>query len=143
MGFLVDRPELKLSLRTTASYVRALSQREYQELVATWRNHFEEMLASGNSVSGARAEALLRAVLPADVFVFSIPGYEFLPSATSPRQDPAYGFEVKVLVAVDFAVLNPEDAIIVDHAMTFTCLCTHEAGMLAEPIFAHARVGPD
>jgi hypothetical protein len=77
--------------------------------------------------------------LPEDVFVFSIPGYRFLPAGTDPQLDPAYGYRAVALRTVNFAIANPRDVILVDVALSFTCLCTHEAGALAEPTFA--RVG--
>lgn len=73
-----------------------------------------------------------------DGFVFSLPGYYYLPSGTDAQLDPAYGFRVTELRVIDFSIANPADAIFVDHELTFTCLCTHEAGALAEPILVPA-----
>jgi hypothetical protein len=135
MTFLSPCSKIEAWLREASSGVRPLSQREYQEVTATWRAQFEGALAAGHLVAGAQAEQSVRALLPRDVFVFSMPGYEFLPSPTDPKMDPVYGYAVDALETIDFAVANTDDAILVDSAMSFSCLCTHEAGAFAEPTF--------
>ena len=120
---------------------RPLDRCEYRELVASWQTQFEPLLKVRDRVTGAKAEVGLRALLPSDMFVFSIPGYRYLPASTNPHHDARYGFHVSQLRTVDFAILNPADAILVDPDMNFTCLCTHEAGAYAEPILAPAAAG--
>jgi hypothetical protein len=134
MTFLSSRPGLEAWLHLVSSNVRPLSQKEYQEVVARWRAQFEGALVAEECVSAAQAEQGMRALLPRDVFVFSMPGYAFLPSATDPKMDPAYGYAADALQTIDFAIANPDDAIFVDRDMSFSCMCTHEAGAFAEPI---------
>lgn len=139
MGFLRDCPAVESWLEQSSSTFRPLAEREYQTVVAEWRERFEHLLRSRALSSGAEAELAALASLPADVFVFSIPGYRFLPAGSDRRLDPAYGYWTVGLRTVDFAIANPWDAIVADVALSFSCLCTHEAGALAEPIFA--RIG--
>ena len=136
MGFLSEPSELVGWLRSAAISVRALEQREYQDIVKRWREQFEPMFYARAFVTGTAAEQAVRAALPADVFVFSLPGYRFLPSGTDPQLSPAYGYEVKTLSEIDFGTANRADAIFTDPGMTITLVCTHEAGELADPIFA-------
>jgi len=138
MSFLTPHPRLESWLCRASSRVRSLNQREYQKLVAAWRAQFKSALVARDCVFGARAEQGALALLPADAFVFSMPGDSLLPSGTDSKLDPTYGYEVDALATIDFAVANPADAIFVDRAMSFTCLCTHEAGALAEPILARS-----
>jgi hypothetical protein len=135
MGFLKPCPELEDWLQRTSERFRPLNQNEYRKLVVRWRDCFEQALVGNDFLTGASAkqEALCR--LPCDVFVFSVPGYRWLPSPTDPKFDPSYGYDAVTLSTIDFAIANPIDAIFVDHAFSFTCLCTHEAGALAEPQF--------
>ena len=136
MGFLRDAPAVEAWLRRGSSAFRPLTQREYQTLVAQWRARFEGLLRRQRAASGAKAEVAALSSLPADASVFSIPGYRFLPAATDPQLDRAYGYQAEALHTVDFEVANNADAIVTDVGLTFTCLCTHETGAFAEPMFA-------
>jgi hypothetical protein len=138
MGFLRDCPAVESWLERCSSAFRPLVQREYQSLIVEWRQRFEPLLRSQATSAGPHAELAAIASLPADVFVFSIPGYRFLPAGTDARLDPAYGYRADGLRTFDFTIANPRDAIVVDVALSFTCLCTHEAGVLAEPTFVRA-----
>lgn len=136
MGFLSDSSAVETWLERNCSAFRPLEQREYQALVAQWRARFEKLLRAQGAAWGAAAELAALSSLPADVFVFSLPGYRFLPSGTDPQLDRAYGYQAQGLRTIDFAVANPADAIVAGVDLSFTCLCTHEAGALAEPMFA-------
>lgn len=133
--------ELEAWFQASASGFRALDAREYQELLANWQAEFEPLLEARDRRRGAKAEAGVRALLPRDVFVFSIPGYRYLPAATNSHRDPRFAFYVSQLKMIDFGIANRMDAIVVDSELTFTCLCTHEAGALAEPVLVPASAG--
>jgi len=133
--------ELEAWFQVAASGARALDRREYQDLVAGWQAQFEPLLEAGDLRTGAKAEAGVRALLPRDVFVFSIPGYRYLPAATNAHRDPRFAFYVSQLKTIDFDIANRMDAILADSELTFTCLCTHEAGAFAEPVLVPASAG--
>jgi hypothetical protein len=133
--------ELEAWLHEASAGARALNRGEYRDLLAAWQSVFEPMLEAQDRRTGAKAEAGLRALLPRDLFVFSIPGYRYLPAATNFQRDPRYGFYVSQLRTIDFGVANRMDAILADAALTFTCLCTHEAGAFAEPVLVPASAG--
>ena len=133
--------ELGAWFQEAASGARALDPHEYKNLVAGWQSEFEPLLEVRNCRTGARAEAGVRALLPRDVFVFSMPGYRYLPAATNAQRDPRFGFYVSQLRTIDFDLANRMDAILADSELTFTCLCTHEAGAFAEPILVPASAG--
>jgi hypothetical protein len=134
-------PELDAWFRVAASGARPLDRREYQDLIRSWQVHFEPLLKAGDRRTGAKAEEGARALLPRDVFVFTIPGYRYLPAATDARHDARYGFYVSQLRTIDFNVANQMDVILTDAEFTFTCLCTHEAGAFAEPVLVPASAG--
>lgn len=141
MSALSALAELEAWLQAAASGARALAPGEYQDLVAGWQSLFEPLLEARDRRTGAKAEAGIRALLPRDVFVFSIPGYRYLPAATKAQRDRRFGFYVSQLRTIDFDVANRMDAILADSELTFTCLCTHEAGVFAEPILVPASAG--
>ena len=140
MSSLLEVAKLEGWFKVASMGARMLDRAEYRELVASWQSVFEPLLKAGDRLTGAKAEAGLRAHLPADMFVFSMPGYRYLPASTNSRE-PRYAFRVSQLSNVDFGVANSEDAILVDTELTFTCLCTHEAGAFAEPILAPRSAG--
>jgi hypothetical protein len=137
MGFLTRQPEIEAWLAQAASSALPLSQDAYQQLVQDWRSAFEPLLRAGRRVAGARAEHGLSTSLPADVYVFSLPGNPYLPASTDSKSPP-YGYTAEALRSLDFAVANAQDAIIASRDLSFTCLCTHETGALAEPILLRA-----
>src|SRR5688500_1923119 len=109
MGFLREHLGIESWLRVDAADFRNLSQREYRELVTEWRQRFEGSLMGGEYRVGARAQRAMQEAMPADLFIFSIPGYEWLPAATDPRLDPTYAYGVTELKIVDFFVANAAD----------------------------------
>jgi hypothetical protein len=133
--------ELEEWFEVAATGARALDRGEYQALVADWQSQFEQLLKAQDRRAGAKAEAGVRALLPRDVFVFSIPGYRYLPAATNAQRDPRFGFYVTQLRTIDFNIANRMDAILAGSELTFACLCTHEAGAFAEPILVPASAG--
>lgn len=133
--------DLEAWFEKTSDGARALERTEYHDLVAAWQATFEPMLHAQDRRTGARAEAGLLALLPRDMFVFSIPGYRYLPAATNFQRNPRYAFYVSALRSIDFVVANQVDAILADSELTFACLCTHEAGAFAEPILVPASAG--
>src|SRR5690349_18309294 len=98
--------ELEAWFQLGASAARELDRHEYQDLVVAWQSQFEPLLEARDRRTGARAEAGVRALLPCDVFVFSIPGYRYLPAATNAQRDPRFGFHVSQLRMIDFGIAN-------------------------------------
>jgi hypothetical protein len=140
MGFLTPRTTIESWLEQASATFRPLSDREYAEVVAGWRNRFETVLENKDYVRGRSVNDIAQSLLPSDVFVFSLPGYRLLPARTNPSVDLAYGYEARGLRKIDFEIANRADAIIVDKDFAFTCLCTNEAGAFADPQLAPASV---
>jgi hypothetical protein len=143
MGFLKPRPKVESWLRSSSAAMRTLSQAEYQQLIATWKERFEGLLIEGRCLAGARAQRAAARTMPTDVFVFNVPGYRWLPAATDPRFDMAYGYAAVQLRNIQFEVANDFDAIICDRDFTVCCLCTHEEGAFGKVWYVEAGVaGP-
>jgi len=136
VGFLRRTERIEHWLTNASNEYRALSEREYRSLTSTWRQHFEAILAEKQYViKGVQAQRQMESHLGCDVFVFSMPGYRLMPSATDPQFDTAYAHHATALQRLDWDVANPFDAIVVDGAFSFTCLCTHEADVMAHVQF--------
>lgn len=67
-----------------------------------------------------------------DGVLFCEPSYARLPSATG---HSFFVFEVKGLSRVDRDLFNEHDVTVADAQLRFCCICTHEAGMLADASF--------
>lgn len=134
MGFLTVHGDIESWLEKAAAEYCELSQREYVALVAEWRENFEEAL-DGEYREGRAAQRAIVRLLPANLFIFSVPGYPWLPAGTHPKGDPSYGDRAMELKAIHFSVVNAADAILVDQDFTSAYLGTHEAGAFSEPWF--------
>lgn len=139
MGFLNIHAGVESWLQGASAQFAAFSQKEYREIVASWRARFEEILISGAYLVGRSAECAALDELPVDAVVFCIPGYRWLPAGTDARFGSAYGYQVTQLADIDFVAANAADAVIADKALSFTCLCTHEAGSFARVQFCQTR----
>jgi hypothetical protein len=139
MGFLKRMARIEDWLTKSSSEFHELSQREYVSLVSNWRKHFEESLEAGRHVAkGPRAEREMELSDCSKLFIFSMPGYRLLPSGTDPTRDAAYAYVAIALQRIDWVAANASDAILADEGFTFTCLCTHEVGTMAEVQFLTA-----
>ncbi|HKI01063.1 MAG TPA: hypothetical protein VKK31_03700 [Thermoanaerobaculia bacterium] len=133
MGFLSSVPVLEEWLDEATDGWSGLTNREYAELWSRWRAAFESRLRTGKpTAKDIDAMASIERALPFEAFLFSAPGYEFLPSGTSL---PVFGYRVTPLARVDRDLFNSCDVIVADADLRFTCLYTHEIGTLADPIF--------
>jgi hypothetical protein len=84
---------------------------------------------------GGRAQRRLMSSDVSSLFVFSVPGYRLLPSATDARFDAVYAYSLANLSRMDWETANMGNAILVDQSFTFTCLCSHEVGSMAQVQF--------
>jgi hypothetical protein len=126
MGFVRSVGKIEHWLDSASSQWRWGGDADYREIVARWRNRCEPLLVCRSQrVRGERAMLAVDQRLPDDVAVFSLPGYQYLPSSTSPTAPP-YVYFVRQLLSVDREVVNCHDAIVVDMAFSYTCLYTHE-----------------
>lgn len=139
MGFLKVHHSIEGWLQTAAVSFRALSQKEYKDLVAEWRVRFERLLVSREFIAGRAAERAAEDALPTNVVIFRLPGYRWLPAGTDARFDAAYAYRATRLRFLDFSVANAADAVIADEDLTFTCLCTHEAGSMTQVQFCQVH----
>jgi hypothetical protein len=139
MGFLKIYPGVEAWLRSSSAEFRSFSQKEYAALVRRWRSSFEPTRVANECRRGNSAEEAAERKLPCDVFVFSLPGYRLLPASTDARFDPAYAYAAVDFGKLDLETANRADAIIVNQSLTFTFLCTHEAGGFSRPVFCELR----
>ena len=132
MPIVTPSPAVEEWLTEAAERWNAVSDREYRELVAQWRAAFGAILERGAGVQAADALQRFEARLPAAVFLFN--GVTVPRVATGINRHPS-AYRALGLRRLHQPLANDLDLVLVDHSLSFCCVCTHEWQALAHPIF--------
>ncbi len=141
MGFVREHRDVETWLTASAASWIPLTDADFRAIVSRWEDAFEIELSGPHSkfiLHGRNALLAMERELPADVYVFNLPGYPHLPASTD-ALERQYGYLAKQLLRIDVRIANYADAIVTEATLRFTCLYTHEAGVLAEPMYVVSK----